>query len=143
MLKIYNFIVNFFIKKGFSSIQMKITLNSPSIDFESKGASLSYTLANSLYGSAAGMIYVKYTAYSAYHICWADDRCLPLTVKSKDKLLKYSPLCTFEGDNSKEFTYKVLDFTAIPQGAKRLVLTNGDGTVLTSVALPEYKLLPL
>lgn len=122
---------------------MKITLSSPLSDFEKHGVHLQYVFNNSLCGSAAGTVYVKYTSNSTYHICWADDNTLPITVKYNEKTLKYSPLCSFDGDSIKEYTFKILDFTAIPQGAKKLVLTDENKSVLTYVDIPETKLLPI
>ncbi len=105
--------------------------------------SLSYSFNNDLKGSAAGSIYVKSNAPGTFKLKWGNANGEPLSTKVGEKTLPYSPLAQFDIENKDggEYVYKVLGFTAIPVGAKKLLITDTADKVLKSIDLPADKLL--
>ena len=104
---------------------------------------VSYSFNNELRGSAAGYIYVTTDASGTFNIGWGDSEGKALTSKAGEKVLPYSPLATFtiKDDKGGSHTEKVLGFTAIPVGAKTLLVSDASGKVLKAVELPADKLL--
>ncbi len=105
--------------------------------------SLSYSFNNSLAGSAAGKITVTTDAAGDFLLSWGDDNGNPLTVTVGEKTLKYSSLSSFSITSTKGGTHvqTIPGFTAIPSGAKTIVVTDSNKNLLKSVTLPTDKLL--
>lgn len=105
--------------------------------------SVAYSFNNTLAGSAAGKITVTSDTPGDFQLMWGDANGKPLTAKVGDKTLKYSPLSSFKisSVNGGSYVQNVLGFTAIPVGAKTLLVTDTSKTVLKSVEIPKDKLL--
>lgn len=103
---------------------------------------VSYSFDNNLAGSAAGRISVSSDVAGEYGVAWGDKNGKLLTAVVGEKTLKYSSLYTLSikkaGDTHMQ---KIIGFTAIPHGAKTLVVTDSNNNVLKSLELPDNKLL--
>lgn len=104
---------------------------------------VSYSFNNELAGSAAGYVYVNSDSEGTFQLKWGDKDGKPLTVKSGNRTLTYSELASFtiKGANGGKHTEKILSFTAIPVGAKKLLVTDPSDKVIQSLDLPANKLL--
>ena len=103
---------------------------------------LTYDFFNGLKGSAAGRIGVVSDGTGYHEICWADENDEKLTATIGGKTLSYTPLTTFVlSETLQSLNHTVLNFTAIPQGAKKLAAFDVNGTLITSIELPAAKLL--
>lgn len=103
--------------------------------------SLSYSFNNDLKGSAAGTVILTVDKAGQFEIRWADGNGQPLTAKVGQKTLTYSPLFEITASKSGSYSEELIDFTAIPQGAKKLIVTDSGSNVLKSIDLPAAKLL--
>ena len=103
---------------------------------------LAYDFFNDLKGSAAGVISVESDGSGYHEICWVDADGEKLTATVGTKTLTYTPLTSFTlSDSVQSVKHVVLNFTAIPQGAKKLGAFNVNGTPVASIDLPASKLL--
>ncbi|MBE6543703.1 MAG: hypothetical protein E7675_04825, partial [Ruminococcaceae bacterium] len=114
--------------------------SSAPIDYD---VTVSYSFNNELKGSAAGYVYVNAEGEGTFRLKWGDKDGKPLTVKTGEKTLTYSELASFDikGKEGGKHTEKILPFTAIPVGAKKLLVTDPSDKVVASLDLPENKLL--
>lgn len=105
--------------------------------------SLSYSFNNELKGSAAGKVFITSNGAGSFELLWGDAEGKPLTVKAGTKELKYSELASFsfENENGGTYTQNILGFTAIPVGAKKIIVADASGKVLNSLDIPAAKLL--
>jgi len=106
--------------------------------------SLSYSFNNALKGSAAGTVYFSVDKAGYFEITWGDKDGKPLTTTVGAKTLTYSELVKFnvKATDGASYAEKIISFTAIPQGAETLIVLDGAGNVVKSLALPADKLQP-
>lgn len=104
--------------------------------------SLSYSFANNLQGSAAGVISIFSEYAGTFSVYWGRDG-KRLEIIQNEKTLTYSALHTFDitNGNSSE-AKKILSFTAIPVDANCLILTDDGKTPLLTLDIPKEKQLP-
>lgn len=101
---------------------------------------VSVAFSNDLRGSAAGVYGMTVGKSGKYALCWGDAEGKELTVTLNGKTLSYTPLYEFDAKSAGTQTFSPQSFTAIPYGAKKLLLCQGTQT-LASFDLPEDKLL--
>lgn len=103
--------------------------------------SLSYSFNNDLAGSAAGNVYFTVDKAGYFEIRWADAEGKPLTAAIGEKTLPYAPLFKLSVTEKEGATYteKIIGFTAIPQGAAKLIVTDSAMNVLKSLDIPANK----
>ncbi len=104
---------------------------------EANTYSVTYQFANQTAGSAYGKVAITTEEPGEYSIYWGDDN----GEKLKSNNIEYSELGTCTTTQSKlSATYSVIsEYTAVPEGAKEVLLVDEDEDVVATYDIPQNK----